>query len=149
MNNLPKLPPKYRSWTDLYLAVESELKTQGATYAPRGMDGAELLEWLEDPNRTCRVDDDFEVKIQWREDLFVDTGEPDTSALERFWVVDEKVVRIRMGDVKLQIFEEAMQVLREREVLIQLRHIVHTHIPPMHPMYNDFEKLIARILEIT
>jgi len=43
MSNLPKLPPKYRSWTSFYLAVERELKEQGATYAPHGMDGDELL----------------------------------------------------------------------------------------------------------
>lgn len=50
MSNLPELPSNYRSWTAFYLAVERQLKEQGATYAPRGMDGAELLKWLEDPN---------------------------------------------------------------------------------------------------
>lgn len=136
MNALPSLPSNYRSWTSFYLALERELKEQGATYAPHGMDGAALLKWLEDPDRVCEVPDNLEVEFRYQENLFLD-------------VYEEKKVCINMRDVKLKIFEEAMEVLREREVLIQLRRVVHTHVPPMHPMYNEFETLIARILEIT
>ena len=128
MSNLPKLPPKYRSWTSFYLAVERELKEQGATYAPHGMDGDELLKWLADPEMVCRVPDDLELE---------------------FWAAEEKKFHVEMRDVKLKIFEETMGVLRQREVLIQLRRVVHTYVPPMHPMFNNFEKLIARIIDIT
>jgi len=136
MSNLPELPPKYRSWTEFYLAVERELKKQGATYAPHGMDANQLLKWLEDPDRICRVPDNFEVEF-------------DLAMPERFWAAEQKRSRILMQDVKLKIFEETMDVLRQREVLIQLRRVVHTYVPPMHPMFNNFEKLIARIIDIT
>lgn len=147
MSNLLQLPPKYRSWTAFYLAVERELKEQGATYAPHEMDEAELLKWLEKPDRVCRVPDNFEVEFEWYENLFLDTDGLPMS--ERFWAAEQKTARILMQDVKLKIFEEVMQVLREREVLIQLRSMVRTHIPPTHPMFNEFERLIARVLEIT
>lgn len=132
MNTLPPLPSRYRSWTEFYLEVERELKKQGATYAPHGMDGAELLKWLEDPKRVCQVPNDFEVEFRYQVIPY-----------------DESRVCLKMRDVKLKVFEEAMEVLRERETLIELKYAIRVHLPPTHPIYDDFQRIAKSIVEIT
>ena len=126
MNNLPELPSRYRSWVDFYLQVEAEVKSQGL----------------------CNVPDELEVEIQWQENLFVDVDR-DLPMAERFWAAEQKSVRVKMRDVKMEIFEMAMDIFRKKQALQSLEHSVLLHVPPSAPQYLSFCRLLSFINKIT
>ena len=128
MNNLPELPSRYRSWVDFYLQVEAEVKSQGL----------------------CNVPNELEVEIQCQENLFLFVDvDRDLPMAERFWAAEQKSVRVKMRDVKMEIFEMAMDIFRKKQTLQSLGQAVLLHVPPSAPQYLSFCRLLSFINKIT
>ena len=127
MSNLPELPSKYRSWVEFYQEIEAYAKSQGV----------------------CYVSDELEVEIAWEEDSRIDDERYWETMRRRFGATIGGRIRIKMLDVKMEIFEQSMEVFRQRQTLQSLESAVRWHVPPSAPEYASFCRTLSFINTLT
>jgi len=126
MSKLPPLPQQYRSWADFYFKVEEYAKAQGMCYVP----------------------DELTVEVRWEESLFIDDCQLEYGAKE-FWATEGKVVSVTMRDVKLELAEWFIDILKRKDTIEDLERSVLAYVPTSHATGKRLINFVTHLRRLT